>query len=83
MSRLASLLALLLVGSTPVNAEGIPKDAADPPPHKRICKKVREIGSLVKARKICLTAPEWRRAAEQAQALGQEMQSHIATERGN
>jgi hypothetical protein len=68
------LLAATLLLLAPTNAEQ-PTGAPTPAPaEKVICKKSIETGSLVKGKKICLTAKQWGRAAESASNTAYRMQ---------
>lgn len=69
------LLATALLLLAPATAE-TPAAAPTPAPaEKVICKKSIETGSLVKGRKICLTAKQWRLASESASNTAMRMQS--------
>jgi hypothetical protein len=71
MSFLVTALALLL---TPVDTAQ--PDTAEPasPLDKVTCKRTLETGSLIKGKKVCLTRREWNKIAENARAMGQQMQ---------
>lgn len=66
-----SLISAALLGA----ASPIAMAAADPAAaDKKICKREKQIGSLVRAKKICRTKAEWDEAAEQARQDVGEMQ---------
>jgi len=81
MFKIASIAVLSLV-ATPAVANPVESGSSAPTTERKICKKEIETGSLVKGRKICMTAREWARATEDAQKQTSEMQSLIATEQG-
>lgn len=75
-------IAVLAVLATPALANPVAAKGSEPTTERKICKKEIETGSLVKGRKICMTAREWARATEDAQKQTSEMQTQIATEQG-
>jgi hypothetical protein len=48
--------------------------ATDAAAEKKICKREKQIGSMVRSKKICRTKAEWDQAAEQARQDVGEMQ---------
>ncbi|PZO86863.1 MAG: hypothetical protein DI623_15775 [Sphingomonas sanxanigenens] len=69
------LLATALLLLAPAAAEQPAAAPTPAPAEKLICKKSLETGSLVKARKTCLTAKQWRLAQESASNTALRMQS--------
>jgi serine protease inhibitor ecotin len=67
---LTSLAIALLASSSSVAASGQPEDPLD----KIVCKRSAETGSLIKGKKVCLTRREWNKIADNARAMGQQMQ---------
>jgi hypothetical protein len=61
--------AALLSSASPVTMA-----VADADANKKICKREKQIGSLVRAKKICRTKAEWDEAQEQARQDVGEMQ---------
>lgn len=51
-----------------------PAPAAGEPGERTVCKRVSTIGSLVKKRRVCMTAREWKDMAARSQDLTAEMQ---------
>lgn len=49
---------------------------------KLVCRREVPIGSLIASRKTCLTALQWQKQAEDAQAELDRMNPHISTEHG-
>ncbi|MEA1013183.1 hypothetical protein [Sphingosinicella sp. LY1275] len=82
MFKVASIAVLSLM-ATPALANPVTAEGSKPTTERKICKKEIETGSLVKGRKICMTAREWARATEDAQKQASEMQSQISTEQGH
>ena len=70
--RLVSLSALLVLSAATAAPAAEPQKAQS---EKKICKKTTEIGSLVKATKVCRTAREWRTERESARDATKELQS--------
>jgi hypothetical protein len=69
----ATLITAALLGSaSPVAAYAV--DAEAPAAEKKICRRQKQIGSMVRAKKICRTKTEWDDAAEQARQDVGEMQ---------
>ncbi len=64
--------AILLSTASPVAVASAIADTPDA--EKKICKREKQIGSLVRAKKICRTKAEWDEAAEQARQDVGEMQ---------
>jgi hypothetical protein len=81
MFKIASIAVLSLV-ATPAVANPVAAAGPAPTTERKICKKEIETGSLVKGRKICMTAREWARAMDEAQKQTSEMQTQISTEQG-
>lgn len=57
--------ALLLMQAAPAAVDGAAA-SADADADKKICKREKQIGSLVRAKKICRTKAEWDAAEAQA-----------------
>lgn len=70
--RLVSLSAFLMLSVAAAAPAAEPQKAQT---EKKICKKTTEIGSLVKATKVCRTAREWRLERDSARDATKEMQS--------
>jgi len=75
--RFALVFAAAAVIAAPAFAADTWSDGAGK--EKLICKKEAEIGSLVKKKKTCLTAEQWKRVAEGAQAMTERMQDESRT----
>lgn len=82
MFKIASIAVLSLV-ATPALANPVAAAGPAPAKERKICKKEVETGSLVKGRKICMTAREWARATEDAQKQASDMQTQISSEQGH
>lgn len=57
----------LLLAAAPENATAADTPAAAPaqkPVEKKICRKDIETGSLIKGKKICMTAKQWQKIAD-------------------
>jgi hypothetical protein len=61
---LLELVAGFLLSAAPEGAAAQP--ATDKPQEKKICRKQIETGSLVKGKKICMTAKQWDKLASTA-----------------
>ncbi len=53
--------ALLLTAAVPVLAQGAPAGTAEkkPDPNEVICEKVKEMGSRLSIKKVCMTRAQW------------------------
>jgi CO/xanthine dehydrogenase Mo-binding subunit len=69
--------AAILAAAMPALAAETWTDGAND--QKLICKKQLETGSLVKKKKTCLTAEQWKRVAEGSQAMTERMQDESRT----
>jgi hypothetical protein len=68
---LISLLSVaMLSAASPAAVASTDTSGAD----KKICKREKQIGSMVRTKKICRTKAEWDDAAEQARADMNEIQ---------
>lgn len=55
----------LLLAAAPENASAAPPAApAENPAEKKICRKDVETGSLIKGKKICMTAKQWQKLSD-------------------
>ena len=70
---LKPMLMLLLALPAPVLAA----DADEKQREKRICKREAATGSLVQAKRTCLTKREWRQSREQNRRIVDEWQNSI------
>lgn len=63
MSKFAFLASALMLVASPAIAQKTDKDTTRNPNDRVICQKEENIGSRLAAKKICLTAKEWRERA--------------------
>ena len=73
--RLMILITLiLLAGPAYALGQGQPQlEREKPEREKRVCKKIYETGSLVKAKKVCLTTGQWNKVRDDAQRLSRNI----------
>lgn len=84
----ASLLILAFAVATPslsLAAKPAGKDATkvNADKEKLICRREVPIGSLIASRKTCMTALQWQKQAENAEAEAERMNPHLSTEHGH
>jgi len=76
MRRVFVSLAVLAMGAQAHASEGQPTAAPAAQPEKLICKREGKTGSLVQRRKACMTATQWREAADRGRAEAERSQEH-------
>jgi hypothetical protein len=74
------MLKLLLIASIAIPTAAIAAEDKSDKRERRICKRQAETGSLVKARRNCLTESEWKRAQENTRQGVEDWQTQM--ERG-
>jgi hypothetical protein len=62
---LLELVTGLLLAATP-EGTAVPAAPAEKPAEKKICRKQIETGSLIKGKKVCYTAKQWQKMADDA-----------------
>ncbi len=63
MSKLACVMGALTLLAAPAVAQKAKEDTTRNPEERVICQKEENIGSRLAAKKICLTAKEWKERA--------------------
>jgi hypothetical protein len=61
------LFALAMAGDAPT-------EATTPAPEKLICRREAQIGSLVRRKKVCRTAADWKAVAQESKDMSNGMQ---------
>jgi hypothetical protein len=80
---LSILSAALLSSASPTAVTSATKADADADANKKICKREKQIGSMVRTKKICRTRAEWDEAAAQArQDMGEIQRTSRAPPNG-
>lgn len=76
-------LVLFASGAPAVDPQPAVQPADQAKKEKLICRREVPIGSLIATRKTCLTALQWQKQAEDAQAELERMNPHLSTEHGH
>ena len=69
------LFSLLLASAVLPPAPDAASDVKNPPVEKRICKREKLVGSMVRARKVCRSKAEWDAEQSNSQQNVRDMQN--------
>lgn len=81
-SVIALPAAALMFAAVPAAAAGGSPEAKAPKKQEQVCKKIGVTGSLVKAKKVCLSRDQWSRSAEDHEKFARDLTDGLRSKPG-